>query len=132
FAQQRIWFLDQLEPNSPLYNLPTAVRLRGRLHREALQQALDAIVARHEALRTRFVTEDGGPVQVIAEPSPVDLPLIDLERRPALQREDELQRLLAQEARRAFDLSVDWLVRAVLVRLSETEHVLLVNIHHII
>src|SRR3990172_8011733 len=67
FAQQRLWLLDQIEPNTPLYNIPTAVRLSGALNIEALQKTLDAIVARHEVLRTTFVSVDGGPVQVISE-----------------------------------------------------------------
>src|SRR5260221_1991666 len=73
FAQQRLWFLDQLEPGSALYNLPVALRLRGRLNRAALQKSLNAIVARHEALRTRFEAEDGNPVQVIATTASLEI-----------------------------------------------------------
>src|SRR5258706_4101012 len=86
FAQQRLWFLNQLEPGSPLYNMPVALRLRGRLDRAALQKSLNAIVARHEALRTRFEAEDGNPVQVIAETAVVEIAETDLsQRRDAFQ-----------------------------------------------
>ena len=132
FAQQRLWFLDQLEPASPLYNLPTALRLQGRLQREALQAALNAVVARHEALRTRFEAESGHPVQVISEPRPVELPLIDLPRFPAAKREEEMRRWVQAEARRVFDLSRGPLLRWALLRLEETEHVLVITMHHII
>jgi len=105
FAQQRLWFLDQLEPSSPLYNLPVALRLRGRLDRDALQKSLSAIVARHEVLRTRFEAVDGNPVQVIAGSATVELPVVDLSEVSGLQREVELQRALEAEARRAFAVS---------------------------
>jgi len=132
FAQQRLWFLDQLEPGSPLYNLPVALRLRGRLDRVALQKALDAVVARHEVLRTRFEAEDGNPVQVIAGSATVELPMVDLSEFSGVQREIELQRALEVEARRAFDLSRGPLLRPLLLRLAETEQVLLITKHHII
>ena len=132
FAQQRLWFFDQLEPGSPLYNMPTALRLRGRLNFNALQKALNAVVARHESLRTRFNAEDGCPVQIIAAPAVLELPVMDLSHEPASQREETLRQRLNAEARRPFDLSRGGLVRALLVRLGETEHVFLVNMHHII
>jgi len=132
FAQQRLWFFSQLEPNSPLYNLPTVVRLRGRLYRGALEKALTAIVARHEALRARFVAEDGNPVQVIGAPVPVELPVIELSRTPGLQREAELRRVLQEQVARPFDLSCDLPMRAVLVELGPAEHVLALNLHHIV
>src|SRR5439155_26241049 len=81
YEQERLWFLDQLEPNSPLYSLPLALRLRGLLDRDALQKSIISIVAAHEVLRTRVVAENGEPIQVTDEPAPFDLPLIDLSRR---------------------------------------------------
>src|SRR5690242_469573 len=132
FAQQRLWFFDQLQPHSPLYNLPVALRLRGRLNRNALHQAINAIAARHEALRTRFESEDGSPVQMIDGPAPVELPLKDLAREPESQRDKALQRLLDEETSRPFDLSRGELLRALLVRLGETDHVLALTMHHIV
>ncbi len=131
FAQQRLWFLEQLEPTSPLYNISAAVRLRGVLTVEALARSLEAIVARHEALRTTFTTQDGTPIQVIAETRPVHLPVIDLAAHADGEREVELQRILDAEARRPFDLSRDLMLRATLVRLGGNEHVLLLTLHHI-
>src|SRR3972149_1396435 len=89
FAQQRLWFLDQLEPNSPLYNIPKAVRIEGALNLEALHRALDAMVMRHDTLRTTFVPVDGNPLQVIAEGQSVELLVIDLRGRPQAERETQ-------------------------------------------
>jgi aspartate racemase len=132
FAQQRLWFLDQLKPCSPLYNLPTAVRLGGRLDREALSRAIQGIIARHESLRTCFIAEEGNPAQVVAPASAADLQVTDLTRCAAREREAELQRLLEAEARRDFDLTRGPLVRVLLIALGESDHVLLVNMHHIV
>ncbi len=130
FAQQRLWFLDQWEPGSPLYNMPAAVELRGRLDRAALAAALGEIVRRHEALRTAFREEAGEPLQVIAPPAPFSLPLIDLRGLPG--RKEEAERLAAEEARRPFDLGRGPLLRAALLRLDGEEHVALVTLHHIV
>ncbi|MHB8519306.1 MAG: amino acid adenylation domain-containing protein [Limisphaerales bacterium] len=132
FAQERIWFLNQLEPASPFYNIPVALRLEGRLSPAALQQALTAVVARHASLRTRFISEGNQPMQCIDPPSPVPLRVIDLEGVPAPDRETELRRLLTAEARQPFDLSQDPMLRAILWRLGEAEHVLLLVLHHIV
>ncbi|EEF60978.1 amino acid adenylation domain protein [Pedosphaera parvula Ellin514] len=131
FAQQRLWFLDQLTPESPLYNFPTAFRLAGNLDVLALQRSLDAIVARHEALRTRFVSVEGTPVQVISDISAVDLPLVDLTKTLPSLREAEAQRLMIVEARRPFNLSQDTMMRALLIKLDSAGHILVVTIHHI-
>ncbi len=134
FAQQRLWFLDQLEPNSSLYNIPRAVRLAGRLNVTALERSLDEIVRRHEALRTIFAYADGSPVQVIA-PAPVTtaaLPLVDLSELPKSEREAQTQRLATEEAQCPFDLSQGPLMRAKLLRLDDEEHVLLLTMHHIV
>src|SRR2546427_12775011 len=81
YEQERLWFLDQLEPNSPLYSLPLALRLRGSLNREALQKSLTAIVAAHEVLRTRVIAENGAPIQITDEPVPMELTVVDLNQR---------------------------------------------------
>jgi amino acid adenylation domain-containing protein len=131
FAQQRLWFLDQLEPNSPLYNVPQAIRLQGPLQVKALHQTLNTIVARHETLRTTFHAVDGIPRQVIAEHRTVALPLIDLSAWPEAAREAEAHRLIREEALHPFDLARDVLVRATLLRLGPAEHILLLTMHHI-
>ncbi len=132
FAQQRLWFLDQLEPANPLYNTPGALRLTGRLDVVALERALTEIVRRHETLRTTFQTVDGTPVQIINAPQPVTIPLIDLSAMDQVEREPEAQRLIDAEAQRPFDLSHGPLLRARLLRISEAEHLLVFTMHHII
>ena len=82
FSQQRLWFLNQMEPDSPVYIIPKAIRMSGVLDVEALHKTLDALVARHEVLRTNFTVQDGSPVQVIGESRPIEFPVIDLSERP--------------------------------------------------
>ncbi len=132
FAQQRLWFLDQLNPGSASYNMPVAVRLRGRLDVAAMEQTLSELVRRHESLRTTFQSSDGQPVQVIAKPEPFKLPVIDLCGLAEDEREAEALRLADEEARRPFDLSAGPLLRVTLLRLSDAEHVALYTMHHII
>ncbi|MCG8347097.1 MAG: amino acid adenylation domain-containing protein, partial [Chloroflexales bacterium] len=132
FAQQRLWFLDQFEPGSPFYNIPTAVRLSGRLDIAALERSLNAILRRHETLRTTFATVQNQPVQVIAPALTLTVPLIDLRGLPAEQGEAEMQRLAAEEASCPFDLAQGPLLRATLIRLGDEEHVALLTMHHII
>lgn len=127
--QQRLWFFHQLETQSALYTMPIASRLRGVLHPQALQQAMDMVVARHEALRTRVVGQE--PVQTIDAPSTVRMLSIDLREFPAAQREGEAKRLLEEEAKRPFDLTRDLMIRAALVRMDEQEWILLVLMHHV-
>jgi amino acid adenylation domain-containing protein len=131
FAQQRLWFLAQMDADNPLYNVPLALRMKGVLDVSALQQALDAVVARHEVLRTRYGVENDEPVQVIDAAGPVDLPVIDLTAMPEGERETELGRVLAREVARPFYLATDWMLRPLLVRLGAETHVLLINTHHI-
>ncbi|HKG13792.1 MAG TPA: amino acid adenylation domain-containing protein, partial [Pyrinomonadaceae bacterium] len=133
FAQQRLWFLDQLKPGSAFYNVPLAVRLTGRLDVGALESTLTEVVRRHEVLRTHFdVAEDGQPVQVIAPPRRVELPPVDLSGWDEGERMAEAQRLAKEEAERAFNLSTGPLLRAGLIRLGEEEHVMLLTMHHIV
>jgi len=132
FAQQRLWFLAQLQLDSAAYNFPFAVRLVGSLNAIALQQSLDEIVRRHETLRTTFTTVGGQPIQVIAPSLNVDIPLIDLQELPAKQQEAAVQQLADQEAQQPFDLATGPLVRTALLQLDEANYVLLFTMHHII
>jgi amino acid adenylation domain-containing protein len=132
FAQQRIWFLDQLQPGSPLYNIPAAVALHGPLDISALQESFGEVVRRHESLRTTFTDVSGEPVQVIHAAAPVPLPLRDLSGQPSAEQTAEVERLVSAEAQWSFDLSAGPLLRVGLLRLAEEEHVALINMHHII
>ena len=129
FAQQRLWFLQRLEPGSAAYNVPFAARLTGVLDVAAMQRALQTIVDRHESLRTTFAEMDDAPVQVVAGSSSVSLPVVDLSRLPEPER--ELRRLMGKEARAPFDLEKGPLLRSRLLRLAPEEHVLLLTVHHI-
>lgn len=131
FAQQRLWFLDQLEPGNPLYNVPCSVRISGALDVAALERSLNEIIRRHEILRTRFTTTAGQPVQVIAPSLTIPLPVTDLEKLPRDEREARAETLAAEEARRSFNLGAGPLLRANLLRLASEEHTLLLSIHHI-
>jgi len=132
FAQQRLWFLDQLEKPSTTYNCLTAVRLVGSLHVAALKKAINEIVKRHEALRTTFPSVNGFPIQVIASTSIVALPIVDLQGLSEEQQSKEVQCLAIREAQRPFNLANELLVRVTLLRLKENSHVLLLTIHHIV
>ena len=131
FAQQRLWFLDQLEPGNPLYNVPCAMRITGRLDAPALEHSINEIIRRHESLRTRFTTTGGQPVQVIAPTLTIPLPVTDLERLPLAEREAKAETLAAEEAKRSFNLGAGPLLRSNLLRLAPEQHILLLNIHHI-
>ncbi|HKY28030.1 MAG TPA: amino acid adenylation domain-containing protein, partial [Pyrinomonadaceae bacterium] len=132
FGQQRLWFLNQLEPSSPFYNISRIVRLSGRLQTELLQQALTTMVERHEVLRTRFATENGNLVQVIAPEADVRLATIDLSGVHDDEKEATAQRLAKQEVETPFDLARGPLLRAQLIRLDVEQHLLLLTMHHII
>jgi amino acid adenylation domain-containing protein/non-ribosomal peptide synthase protein (TIGR01720 family) len=131
FAQERVWFLDQLLPSQGLYNVPIAFALRGRLLEGALAQALERVVRRHDALVSRLVPQDGELWQERAEPAGFALRVIDLTALPASAREPEAGRLMAIEARRAFDLDRGPLIRAWLLRTGPAAAVLVVVAHHI-
>ncbi len=131
FAQQRLWFLDRLEPGSPFYNLPLALRLRGRLERGALAGALSAVVGRHEVLRTVFGAREGVPVQRPLAAQGLPLPEVDLSGLPDRPLEAELLRLVREESRRPFDLESGPVLRALLTRQGEADHGLLLTLHHI-
>jgi amino acid adenylation domain-containing protein len=132
FAQERLWFLDQLEPANPSYNIPAAFLLAGCLDLSALEQALNEVLKRHEALRTTFAAVDGRPFQVIAPITEWTLPIVEIPPLPESERENEIQRLVDEEARRPFDLGRGPLFRACVARLDDQQHVLLVTMHHIV
>jgi len=132
FAQQRLWFIDQLAPGNPAYNFPAAVQLRGPLNVAALQHSLNELVQRHEVLRTTFATADGRPVQVIAPALTVTLPVVNLRELCAPERKIEVLRLVTAEATRPFNLADGPLVRATVLQLDETEYVGLLTMHHIV
>nr|AAZ03552.1 McnC [Microcystis sp. NIVA-CYA 172/5] len=131
FAQQRLWFLDQLQPNSALYNIPMVLHFRGNLNQKALEQSLREICNRHEVLRTNFVTIDGQPTQII-QTTRETISVVDLQDLPIHEQEEKTEQLKQKQATQTFDLAKESLIRITLVVLSETEHLLLVCMHHII
>jgi amino acid adenylation domain-containing protein len=131
-AQERLWFLDQLEPGSPSYNLPAIVRLPVEIDLAVFERSLTEVVRRHESLRTTFRGGAGGPLQHIAPPSPVPLPIVDLAALPPERRHGEAGRLSVAEARRPFDLAAGPLLRTLLLRSGPGEQVLVANLHHIV
>jgi amino acid adenylation domain-containing protein len=132
FAQQRLWFLEQLYPGTPLHNISRVIRLSGALDAEVLQRTLDAVVARHEALRTTIVTTNGTPLQVVTAASSVPVVVTDLRGLAEPEREAEERRLVLEATRRPFDLARGPLFRGMLLRLGDEEHLLLVSMHHIV
>jgi surfactin family lipopeptide synthetase A len=132
FAQQRLWFIDQLEPGSSAYNMPAAVRLLGCLDQSALRRTLSEIIRRHEALRTTFRMAGEGPVQIIGPAGAAHLPLVDLSGLSEQAREVLMKKVVGEEAWRPFDLARGPLLRMMLLRLSREEHVFLYVMHHII
>ncbi|MEG4045088.1 amino acid adenylation domain-containing protein [Microcoleus sp. Pol17_C1] len=132
FAQQRLWFLDQLVPNNPFYNVPAALRLTGSLNFAALQQTFNEIVRRHEALRTTLAVVSGQPVQRIAAAFHLPINVVDLRNLPKESRQTEANRLTAEEAQRSFNLSNDLLLRVTLLQLDDAEYLLMLNMHHIV
>jgi amino acid adenylation domain-containing protein len=139
FAQQRLWFLDQLAPGNPFYNVSTALRLTGSLNFTALEQAFNEIVRRHETLRTTFVMVEQQPMQAIPAEScanapslTIPLPLIDLRNFESQERETQVRRILTAEAQHPFNLTTGPLLRVKLLQLDEAEYVLLLNLHHIV
>ena len=132
FAQQRLLFLDQLEPGSPFYNIPLAISINGDLNVTALEQTFAEIVHRHEALRTTFSLDESGPVQVIAKSLTLEMPIVDLTSLPEPVRESEASRLAREEAEQPFNLNEGPLVRARLLITGPESYVLLFTIHHIV
>ena len=132
FAQQRLWFIDQLDPNTPAYNMPAPVRFTGPMNLPVLERSLQEIVRRHEALRTTFESIDGQPVQVIAPELKLPITLIDLRSLPESERMAEARRLASEDGMRPFDLSTGPLLRVTLLQLRDEDLAFLVTMHHII
>jgi amino acid adenylation domain-containing protein/non-ribosomal peptide synthase protein (TIGR01720 family) len=132
WAQERLWFLDQLVPGNPFYNIPMAFRIEGNLDIHILRRVFEEITMRHESLRTSFISRSGEPRQVVRESAGLVLDTVDLSRLDAEKQESELKRLSRQEALRTFDLSHDALIRVTLLRCGDKEHVLLLTMHHIV
>ncbi|MCL5958374.1 MAG: amino acid adenylation domain-containing protein, partial [Chloroflexi bacterium] len=132
FAQQRLWFIDQMEPGSPFYNIPSGLRIEGPLDREALARSLDEVVRRHEALRTTFSAVDGRASQVITPDLKLTIPLTDLRALPPAERETHAMRIATEEIQRPFDLGRGPLLRARLLRLDDEEYVAILTVHHIV
>jgi hypothetical protein len=131
FAQQRLWLLDRLDPGNISYNSSAAVRLTGSLHVEALEQAFNEIVRRHEVLRTTFYEIDGQPFQAIAPSLTIKLPIIDLCELPEAVKSAEVQKLTTEWCQQHFDLAQGSLLRLMLLKLGQQEHILVFSIHHI-
>src|SRR4051812_20172481 len=129
FAQQRLWFLDQLTPASPVYNIWEIVRLKGPLDLSALEWSLSEIVRRHESLRTVFPSHEGQPVQVISPASAFPLSIVDLQG--SAKVEHDLHRLVVEESKKPFDLTRNLMIRATLFRVRPDEHVFAITMHHI-
>lgn len=132
FAQQRLWFLAQLEPDNPFYNIPTALRLEGDLDIGAFQQALDQLVQRHETLRTTFTTIDEQPQQIIHHHIAISIEQVDLSALPANKQDQEVERVAMAAATQPFDLTQGPLLRIKLLQLAPSQSVLLITLHHII
>ena len=131
-SQSRIWYMHQLSPESAAYNISAPIRFTGLLHKEALKRSVEAMAQRHESLRTTFRSVDGNPVQVIAPAVTLELPERDLRAVPEELRLSEAKRILSEEARYPFDLEKGPLIRLLLLQLGDDDHVLLINMHHVI
>ncbi|MEP7341615.1 MAG: condensation domain-containing protein, partial [Acidobacteriota bacterium] len=132
FAQHRLWFLDQLEPGSPFYNVPTALRISGPFSLPVFEQTLSEIVRRHESLRTVFQQKDGLPVQIIKPAQPITVPVTDLSGYPAEEREELARQFISAEGSRPFDLATGPLLRVQALKLGPEEYIVLSTAHHIV
>jgi amino acid adenylation domain-containing protein len=132
FTQQRLWFLDQLSPNNSFYNLPTAMRLIGKLDVDILEKTIQEIIRRHEILHTTFAYKDGQPVQVIESDFKFELGVTDLTSLPEEDREKTAGDMAEEEAREAFDLELGPLLRVNLIKMAQNDYVIMYTMHHII
>jgi amino acid adenylation domain-containing protein len=131
FAQERLWFLNQLEPESHVYNITSAFHVQGDLNLNALQSALDGVLRRHEVLRTRIRNENGKPVLALVADEKCEVTVVSLEEKLVTAEDEDVIRLMEAEARRPFDLARDALLRVTVLRLARQEHILLLCVHHI-
>ncbi len=132
YSQKQLWFLNQLDRESSFYNISAALRLTGKLNIAALEQSLGQIISRHEVLRAKIITQNGEPVQTIEPPYELHLTVTDLKNQDTAAREELVRKLAKEEAHRPFNLAKDRLIRASLLRTSDSEHVLLLTMHHIV
>ncbi|HSM52439.1 MAG TPA: condensation domain-containing protein, partial [Thermoanaerobaculia bacterium] len=132
FAQQRLWFLEQMDPGTPVYLLPAALRVSGPLDPDALESAVQEVARRHEVLRTRFAVEDDRPVQVVAPEPLVPVTREDFSHLPPAERARQLHERALTEVRQPFDLAAGPLLRLRILRLAEAEHILLLTLHHVV
>jgi amino acid adenylation domain-containing protein len=132
YAQQRMWFLDQLGLSRHAYNILDAIHIDGCLQVEALEQSFQEIIRRHEVLRTTFTTVDGQPLQVIGPASHLDMPIVDLRRCSPREQDTQVHLLAQNEVQQSFDLERGPLLRTVLIQLADTEHMFLLTLHHIV
>lgn len=132
YNQQQLWFIDQLEPGNPAYNIPLVIRLKGHLNQEALQKSLNHLIERQEVLRTVFQVAENEPVQIVLPKLEIKLPVVALENLSAAELESEVNRRITAAAERTFDLSRGPLIWGELLRLDPTDHILLLTIHHIV
>ncbi len=132
FAQQRMWFLEQLTPGTAAYHIPTAIHLKGQLDVQALEESLNDVIGRHESLRTTFQVVDEQPVQIVAENATVCLEVIALQHMEEAEREEQVRYITEQEAQMSFDLALELPLRAKLLHVSAQEYVFLLTMHHIV
>jgi NRPS condensation-like uncharacterized protein len=132
FAQERLWFLDQLTPGNAVYNICRVGRVTGSLDEAALLRAFNDLVRRHEVLRSTFPAKDGRPVQAITPAVKLDIPIFDLQHLSRSAREAEAARIISEEARHSFNLARDPLLRVTLLRLETARHILILTVHQII
>ena len=130
FGQERLWFLYEMEPDSPAYNISSVTRVTGPVDHASLQESFRAIVTRHEVLRTTITAVGGRPFPVVAPTPALELPLVDVRHLDDRQREEAVRQLINAETRRPFDLSRGPVLRTALVRIQDAEHVLLITLHH--
>jgi amino acid adenylation domain-containing protein len=132
FAQKRLWILNQLEPGNPFYNIPAALKLKGKLDVDALKFSFNEIIQRHEVLRTKFNVIDGQPILEIVPQQTITLPIVDLREIALTEREAKVQSLADAEFRKPFNLASEPLLRGTLLQLDEAEYILLLTMHHIV
>jgi amino acid adenylation domain-containing protein len=132
FTQHQMWLIDQITPGNPAYNMPCGYRIKGALDVTALEASVNEVIKRHEVLRTTFALNGGGPVQFIHAALTINISVTELDHLPGSEREDRLQTLASEESVRSFDLSRLPLIRVSLFKLAEAEHVLIINLHHIV
>jgi len=131
FGQEQMWFLDQLDPGTATYNIPDVMRLSGPLNVEALQAGFRAIMSRHEVLRTRIGSVDGGAIPALNDNWEFEIRQFDLRNLPEATREAEARKIIREKVREPFNIAQDLMLRATLIRLHDDQHYLLVLTHHI-